>query len=899
MRDWRLWGPYLAERQWGSVREDYSEHGDAWNYIPHEHARARAFRWGEDGIAGLCDDSQALCLSLALWNGADRMLKERMFGLTGPQGNHGEDVKELYWYVDALPSHAYLRMLYKYPQAAYPYDALVDASRERSRLDPEVELIDTGIFDENRYFDVTIEYAKADEADILMRITATNRGPDPARLHLLPQLSFANHWSWTQSHPKPSMRGEADAVIADHRRLGRYTLHQEVAAPILFCENETNPEILGMPAQEGAVYKDGIHRRVVDGIETAVRSYGPATKCALWHEAEIAPGESWTVRVRLMRGDPIIPPFAGFDALVDTRRNEADRFYGLLQTEIADADERLVQRQALSGMVWNKQFYHIDIYRWLRGDPALPEPPRARRYGRNADWRHLYACDIISMPDKWEYPWFAAWDLAFHCVTFALIDTDFAKAQLLLLASETYMHPNGQMPAYEWNFSDANPPVHAWAAWRVYQIERELHGTEDRVFLETVFHKLLLNFAWWVNRKDAAGHNVFQGGFLGLDNIGVFDRSRPLPMGGHIDQTDGTAWMAMFALSMLRIAIELAFNDHAFEDIASKFFEHFLYIAQALNDAHDQGVGLWSETDKFFHDLLRLPDGRVQELRLRSMVGLTPLFAVETIEPETMRRLPRFAARMRSFLARRPDLARHVAHWTEPGIGERHLLSLVRGHKLKRVLHRMLDPEEFLSDYGIRSLSRVHATQPYVYESDGSRISVGYEPGESRTDMFGGNSNWRGPVWLPMNYLIVESVLSFHHYYGSDFLVEFPTGSRHFRTLRDVALELAGRLTRLFLRGANGRRPALGDRELLQSDPHFDGLVLFHEYFHGDSGAGLGAEHQTGWTALVANLITMRATPRGVAEPAETPPMPEEPNARGREPVVPLGPIRSGRAPIT
>ncbi len=869
MRNWRLWGPYLSDRQWGTVREDYSESGDAWGHVPHEHARARAYRWGEDGLAGVCDETQRLCLSLALWNGQDRMLKERLFGLTGPQGTHGEDVKELYWYLDALPSHAYLRMLYKYPHAAFPYERLVEESRRRGRGDDEFELSDTGIFADSRYFDVVIEYAKADEADILMRVTATNRGPDPAVLHVLPQLFFANHWSWRDNHPKPSMRTYGRrCVVAEHRMLGHYTFHIETDAEILFCENESNPAALGLGYGRG-VYKDGFHACVVDGAEAAVRREGPATKCAAWHRHELAPGEAWTVRVRLVRGEPIIPPFAGFDALVETRRSEADRFFTVLQRDIPDPDARLVQRQALAGMVWNKQFYSMDVYRWLRGDPTSPPPPDSRRRGRNHDWRHLNAEDIISMPDKWEYPWFAAWDLAFHCVTFALIDGDFAKDQLLLLASESYMHPNGQIPAYEWNFGDSNPPVQAWAAWRVYQIERDANGQGDRGFLEQIFHKLLLNFAWWVNRKDNQGRNVFQGGFLGLDNIGVFDRSKPLPMGGHLDQTDGTAWMAMFALNMMRIALELALEDPAFEDIASKFFEHFLYIAQALNDIGERGIGLWSEADKFFHDVLNLPDGRMHELKLRSMVGLTPLFAVETLEPDMLKRLPGFARRLHLFLRRRPDLAELVSRWDEPGIGERRLLSLLRGHRMKRLLLRVLDPDEFLSDYGIRSLSRYHEQHPYVFDSDGARIHVGYEPGESRTDMFGGNSNWRGPVWFPVNYLIVEALDRFHHYYGPDFVVECPTGSGQLRTLREIADEIAGCLSRLFLKDADGRRPALGACEMMQTDPHFADLVLFHEYFHGNTGKGLGASHQTGWTGLVANLLARRTTGMGSAARGE------------------------------
>ncbi len=855
LRDWRQWGPYLSDRQWGTVREDYSADGEAWTYLTHDDAIARAYRWGEDGIGGICDETQRLCLALALWNGVDPILKERLFGLTGKQGNHGEDVKELYWYLDAVPSHTYLRMLYKYPQRAFPYQQLVDETKRRTRDDPEYKLLDTGVFDEDRYFDICIEYAKADEADILMRVTAINRGPDTAVLHVLPQLWFANHWSWRPDHAKPQMHATGPhSVRAEHRVLGRYDFDVEAGAELLFCENETNPALAGTPRP--GLFKDGIHRRVVGGRRDTTSANGPGTKVAAWHTHVLAPGEQWVVRARLVRDQSLIPPFDAFDAQVDTRRAEADRFYAILQDGIAEEDARLVQRQALAGMIWNKQFYNLDVYRWQRGDPTQPPPPEARRQGRNADWRHLAANDVISMPDKWEYPWFAAWDLAFHCLPFALIDPAFAKDQLMLLLGESYMHPNGQIPAYEWAFGDANPPVHAWAARRVYEIEREANGgVGDRAFLESIFHKLLLNFAWWVNRRDAQGRNVFQGGFLGLDNIGVFDRSRPLPTGGYLDQTDGTAWMAMFALNMMGIALELALEDRAYEDIASKFFEHFLYIARALTDIGDRGVGLWNEQDEFFYDVLNLPDGRMHDLKLRSMVGLTPMFAVETIEPETLRRLPRFANRLHTFLQRRTDLAGLVSRWDEPGLGERRLLSLLRGHRMKRLLARMLDPAEFLSDHGVRSLSRAYGEHPYVFESDGARISVGYEPGESASAMFGGNSNWRGPVWMPLNFLLIESLDRFHHYYGDDFLVEAPTRSGTKVTLRGIADDLRGRLTSLFLKGADGGRPIHGTNGRLQTDPHFRDHIWFHEYFHGDSGVGLGAAHQTGWTGLVANLL--------------------------------------------
>jgi hypothetical protein len=854
LRNWRLWGPYLSDRQWGTVREDYSADGEAWTYFTHEDARRRAYRWGEDGIGGICDETQRLCLALALWNGADPYLKERFFGLTGKEGNHGEDVKELYWYLDAAPSHSYLRMLYKYPQAAFPYERLRSEAARRSRDDPEFELLDTGVFDDDRYFDILIEYAKADEADILMRVTATNRGPAPAALHVLPQLWFANHWSWRRDHPKPLMIARSRSrVFAEHRVIGRYLFDVEPGAELLFCENETNPALLGAPRP--GLFKDGVNARIVQGRHGAADGRGPGTKVAAWHMKTLLPGESWVVRARLTRDQSLIPPFAAFDAQIDTRRAETDKFYAIMQEAIASDDARSVQRQALAGMIWNKQFYGVDVYRWLRGDPTQPPPPPERRSGRNADWRHLAAEHVISMPDKWEYPWFAAWDLAFHCIPFALVDPSFAKHQLMLLLSESYMHPNGQIPAYEWAFGDANPPVHAWAARRVYEIERDATGTGDRDFLEEIFHKLLLNFAWWVNRRDAQGRNVFQGGFLGLDNIGVFDRSRPLPTGGYLDQTDGTAWMASFALNMMGIALELAMEDRAYEEIASKFFEHFLYIAHALTDIGERGVGLWNEQDEFFYDVLNMPDGRMHELRLRSIVGLTPLFAVETIEPSQLARLPRFARRLHQFLERRRDLAALVSRWDVPGLGERRLLSLLRGHRMKRLLVRMLDPAEFLSDHGIRSLSRAYSDAPYVFQSDGARIAVGYEPGESRSGMFGGNSNWRGPVWMPLNYLIIESLDRFHHYYGDDFLVEAPTGSGEKRTLRAVADDLRSRLTGLFLKDAHGNRPINGGRPRLQTDPHFRDNVWFHEYFHGDDGRGLGAAHQTGWTGLIANIL--------------------------------------------
>jgi hypothetical protein len=856
--DWRLWGPYVSERQWGTVREDYSPHGEAWEYLSHEDARARTYRWGEDGIAGISDIDQRLCLALALWNGRDPYLKERMFGLTGNQGCHGEDVKEIYWYLDAVPSHAYLRMLYKYPQTEFPYAGLLAESQRRGRKERDFTLLDLGVFDENRYFDVFVEYAKADVADVLMRITVHNRGPDEAVLHVLPHLWFTNDWSWRAGVPRPMLRGRnATTVAANHPEAGAYTLSCEDRPVWLFTENESNPRVFGVTPAPAGYFKDAFHEAVVRGRAEAVNPLHTGTKTAAWFHKTLAPGASWTLRLRLTRGtDAEAAPFTGFDSIMAEREAEADLFYQHLQHNMPNEDARLVQRQALAGMIWSKQYFNLDVYRWLRGDPAQPPPPPERRRGRNSDWRHLAAADIFSMPDKWEYPWFAAWDTAFHCLPFAMIDPAFAKDQLLLLTSENYMHPNGQIPAYEWAFGDVNPPVHGWAAWRVFQIERRVTGGRgDLVFLERIFHKLILNFSWWVNRKDAQGRNVFQGGFLGLDNIGVFNRSEALPTGGYLDQTDGTAWMAMYALNLMRIAIELAQHNNAFEDIATKFFEHFLYIARALTDIGEQDVGLWNEQDEFFYDVLNLPDGRMHQLRLRTIVGLIPMFAVETIEPASLKRLPNFSKRLEVFLTRRVDLAALVSRWDEPGLGERRLLSLLRGHRLKRLLARALDASEFLSDHGVRSLSAAHGRTPYVFEEGGRRFSVSYEPGEGETAAFGGNSNWRGPVWMPINYLIVESLEKFHHYYGDDFKVECPTGSGHFLTLLEIAQELSRRLTRLFLKGEDGHRPIFAGDERFRSDPHFKDMLWFHEYFHGDTGRGLGAAHQTGWTGLVAQLL--------------------------------------------
>jgi hypothetical protein len=854
VRPWKRWGPYLSDRQWGTVREDYSPDGEAWDYLPHDHARSRAYRWGEDGIGGVSDERQLLCLAPAFWNGRDPILKERFFGLTGREGNHGEDVKEFYGYLDCTPTHSYMRMVYKYPQDEFPYRRLVEENRRRNRYEREFELIDTGVFDGDRYFDVFVEYAKADPEDLLLRVTARNRGPDPAEIHVIPQLWFRNTWSWETAAPRPSLDREENRVSASHPELGTMLFFAEGEPEILFCGNETNTVRLFSWAGSSGPFKDGIHEYVVRGRADAVRTRGPATKAALRYEARLAAGESRVFRLRLCRGS-VDDAFAGFEDCFETRRREADEFYAGLQNPAESEDARAVRRQALAGMLWSKQFYHFDVARWMDGDPAQPTPPAQRRTGRNWGWEHLNTADVISMPDKWEFPWFAAWDLAFHCIPLALVDPEFAKRQLVLLTREWYTHPNGQLPAYEWAFGDVNPPVHAWAAWRVYKIDRKLTGRPDLAFLERVFHKMLLNFTWWVNRKDRDDRNIFQGGFLGLDNIGVFDRSDRLPTGGHLDQADGTSWMAMFALNMMRISLELAERNPVYQDLATKFFEHFLYIADAMTHIGGGDLSLWDEEDQFFYDVLRCPDGSRVPMRVRSMVGLIPLFAVEILEPALLDRVPAFRERLEWFLNYRPDLARLVSRWYEPGVGKRRLLSLLRGHRMKCLLRRMLDENEFLSDYGIRSLSKRHERHPYRFHHDGSTLVVDYQPAESTTALFGGNSNWRGPVWFPLNFLIVESLRRFHHYYGDDFKVECPTGSGRHTTIQNVADELSARLVRIFLRDERGRRPLFGSHPKLQNDPHFRDIILFHEYFHGDNGEGLGAAHQTGWTGLAAKLL--------------------------------------------
>jgi hypothetical protein len=858
---WRRWGPYLSERQWGTVREDYSADGNAWNYFPHDHARSRAYRWGEDGLLGISDNHQRLCFALALWNGRDPILKERLFGLANGEGNHGEDVKECYYYLDNTPTHSYMKALYKYPQASFPYSRLVEENRCRGKDLPEFELIHTGVFDEDRYFDVFVEYAKAGVDNILIRITAMNRGPDDAVLHVLPTLWFRNTWAWNPDNSKPGLHqdyaDESFGIIgAEHASLGKVWLASTGSIRILVTENETNHQRLFGIANPAPYVKDGIDSCVVHGDLRAVNPERTGTKAAFHHMRNLTAGASWVIKLKLSN-QRMQPDSLGeeFDAVFELRKREADEFYASFVPEAMGQDARVVERQAFAGLLWNKQFYHYIVRDWLEGDPAGPLSPAERKRGRNHSWDHLYTDDILSMPDKWEYPWFAAWDLAFHCIPLAMIDPDFAKRQLLLLTREWYMHPNGQLPAYEWEFEDANPPVHAWAAWRVYKIEEKLYGQGDQLFLERVFQKLLLNFTWWVNREDAEGKNIFQGGFLGLDNIGIFDRSKPLPTGGRIDQSDGTSWMAMYSLNLLRIAIELAQFNPSYEDIASKFFEHFLYISHAMNHLSGENGSLWDGEDCFFYDRLHLPDGRTIRLRIRSLVGLIPIFAVETLENSHLFKLPEFGRRVNWFLKNKPDLSKNVTYGGELGACERRILSIVTPDQLRIILHRMLDEDEFLGPYGIRSLSRYHERHPYRFDIDGVQHCLQYEPAESREGLFGGNSNWRGPVWMPLNFLMIESLQKFHHYLGDEYKVECPTGSGQWKTLWEVSLELSRRLASIFLPDDNGRRPVFGNNDKLQHDPHWRNHLLFYEYFHGDNGSGLGAGHQTGWTGLAAKLF--------------------------------------------
>lgn len=864
---WQQWGPYVSDRQWGTVREDYSANGDAWNYVTHDMARSYAYRWGEDGIAGICDDKQQLCLGLALWNGRDPILKERYFGLTNSEGNHGEDVKELYYCLDNTPTHSYQRMLYKYPQAAYPYQQLISESRNRTRQDPEFELLDTGLFDQDEYFDVFVEYAKAGPQDLLMTITVHNRaapGPDTqaATLHLLPTLWFRNTWVWGDdsdgvSSQRPKLSLQLDGtVLAEHSQLGRYVLQAEGQPDWLFCENETNLARLYNTHIGNRFPKDGINDYIVHGTST-INPAKSGTKAAAHYCIDLDAGASATIRLRLKAGDCIdVDEMANHDAIVARCKAEADEFYAAIQPTEATADEKLVQRQAFAGMLWSKQYYYYDVARWLAGDPNSPSPPPERARGRNHTWGQLINSGVISMPDKWEYPWYAAWDWAFHCVALAVVDPGFAKQQLMMLTNEWFMHPNGQLPAYEWNFSDVNPPVQAWAAWRIFcdESQRRPPGDQDLTFLRGIFHKLLLNFTWWVNRKDELGDNIFEGGFLGLDNIGVFDRNATLPDGSHLEQADGTSWMAMYALNMMRIALELARHDAVYEELATKFFDHFLYIAGAITSLGKTSIGLWDEEDGFFYDQIRMTDGSVKRMRVRTMVGLIPMYAVEILDDKLLKERPAFLERMTWFQSHRPDLYHQVSRYTEKGMAEKRLLSLLRGFRLKSLLSRILDEAEFLSPHGVRAVSKRYQNQPYTFTLDNAVFRLAYTPAESDSDMFGGNSNWRGPVWMPVNYLLIESLERFYHYFGDEFTVEYPVGSGQQITLKAAACELTDRLIRLFTLDQTGCRPVFGSHPKYQ-DPHFRDYVLFYEYFNGDNGSGVGASHQTGWTGLVAELI--------------------------------------------
>ena len=856
---WRRWGPYVSERQWGTVREDYSADGDAWNYLPHDQARSRAYRWGEDGIAGISDDAQRLCFALTLWNEADPILKERLFGLTGPEGNHGEDVKEYYFYLDNTPTHAYMKFLYKYPQQAFPYAQLLQENQRRSRLEPEYELLDTGIFDTDRYFDVFIEYAKAGPDDLLVRISAHNRGPEAATLQLLPTLWFRNDWSWTPDHARPSIRADGpDALLATHPELAPYRLHFDPPEELLFTENESNrARLWGEPA--GGFAKDGFHDHLVGGHAGAVNRAGFGTKAAPRYRRELAPGEAWVIRLRLGSAGTAQPSWdAGFDALFAQRIAEADAFYRRVTPFEMPDDLRNVQRQAFAGMLWSKQYYHYFVERWLDGDAGEPPPPESRKQGRNHGWWHVDAADVLSMPDKWEYPWFASWDMAFHCVAFALIDPDFAKQQLTLLTREWYMHPNGQIPAYEWNFSDVNPPVHAWAAIRICQIEQKMSGRMDHLFLARIFQKLLINFTWWVNRKDEEGNNLFEGGFLGLDNVSAFDRSAQLPSGGRLEQADGTSWMAMYCLNMLVIALELASHDAAYEDVATKFFEHFVYIGAAVNRSGDHGTGLWDEAQGYYFDLLKMPDGRSCHIDAVTIAGLIPLFAIAVGDPESFQGFREFRERFAWFAQNRPELLGNLADITHRGVNQRIRLALVDSHKLQRMLQHVLDPAELLSPHGVRSVSRRHAEHPFSLRLEGREFTLDYEPAEATSAMFGGNSNWRGPVWFPLNFLLIESLQKHDYFLGDAF--QLPCGeSGETASLWQVAADLSQRLVELFTRGADGRRAVHGRYQKFQTDPHWKDLILFYEYFDGDTGMGLGASHQTGWTGLVAKLIQQHA----------------------------------------
>jgi hypothetical protein len=865
---WNRWGPFLAERAWGTVREDYSADGDAWTYFPHDHARSRAYRWNEDGIAGICDRHQYMCFSLAFWNGRDSFLKERLFGLSGHEGNHGEDVKECYFYLDNTPTHSYMKYLYKYPQAAFPYEQLVSENGRRTRHDAEYELQDTGVFDEDRYFDIAVEYAKRDAEDLLIRVRMTNRGPEAAPVHVLPTLWFRDTWSWGRDPRRPSivtgpkglgLQGQTATLLARHYALGEFILYCSGADALLFTENETNTQRLFGAAPPAPFVKDAFHEYVVRGNHGAVNPAATGTKAAALYERTVEAGETITLKLRLsaLVGDhPLEYPFADFDALMLQRQEEADEFYDAVLGDHLSLDAKMIARQAFAGMLWSKQYYHYVVTDWLKGDPAEPAPPANRREARNHEWRHLFTRDVISMPDKWEFPWFATWDLGFHCAALAHVDPQFAKDQIILMLREWYMHPNGQLPAYEWDFGDVNPPVLSMAARAVFDIERSHTGVADYAFLERVFNKMLLNFTWWVNRKDPLGKNIFQGGFLGMDNIGAFDRGK-LPPGYMLGQADGTSWMAAFARSMLSTALTLAEKNPVYEDLASKFWEHFVYIANSMNSLTDPKKSLWHEEDGFFYDHLTKPDCETIAIRARTMVGFVPLFGARVVEADSCNRHAAFNRRRQWFIEHRPDLVEAVGPMVTPGVHNMLILGLVRTDQLRRMLAYMLDEREFLSPYGVRSVSKFHQDYPLVLQIDGHEYRLDYEPGESTTDLFGGNSNWRGPIWMPVNFLIIQALREYHLYYGNDFQVECPTGSGNMMTLEQVAKELSRRVARIFLRDENGKRPVFGQCELFNSDPHWRDTVLFYEYFHGDTGRGCGASHQTGWTGLIVQILEM------------------------------------------
>ena len=856
---WKKWGPYVSNRQWGTVREDYSSTGNAWGYTTYSDAISRAYRWNEDGIAGICDNKQRLCFAFSFWNRKDKMIKERFFGLSNHEGNHGEDIKEIFYYLDNTPSHSYMKMVYKYPIERFPYEELIAENAKRSKAEPEFEIVDTGIFKDNQYFDLFIEYAKINHDDFAIRITAVNRSSTKAPLVILPTVWYRNNWSWGHGTYEPKLKSSVKGIIdIDHDSIPMKKLYaRDSNIDALFCNNQTNPEkIKGFPT-DAKFFKDGINDYLVHHNENAINPNKTGTKASFYIDTELDAGESKSFDFRLSPHD-MENAFFDFDDIFNLRKQESEDFYAEIQCDIPSDEEKNIQRQAFAGLLWNKQFYYYNVSKWLKGDPKLEAPRNFDHFVRNTEWEHMQNKDIISMPDKWEYPWFATWDLAFHCVPFALLDPGFAKHQLKLLTKEWYIHPNGQLPAYEWDFSDVNPPVHAWSTFRVFKIDEKMHGKPDIPFLESVFQKLLLNFTWWVNRKDKNGNNVFGGGFLGLDNIGAFDRNMQFKNGDHLEQADGTSWMAMFALNMMRISMELALYNPVYEDMAIKFFEHYLYIAEAMENSGEAKGGLWNEEDGFFYDVLQLNDGDSISLKLRSIVGLIPMFAVEIIEHETLEKLPNFTKRMDWILKNKPELANLVSHWEVEGKGGKHLMSILRKTRLKRVLARMVDEKEFLSDYGIRSMSKIYEDEPYQFTVDGQHFTVKYTPAESDSRMFGGNSNWRGPIWFPINFLIVESLQRFHYYYGESLQIEFPANSGELRNLEFVSDNLSHRLCSIFLKKENGERAFNGGNKMLNNDEHFKDYIMFNEYFNGDTGMGIGASHQTGWTATVAKLIKPR-----------------------------------------